>query len=123
MFDERIGYWVVTRYDDIKAVFADWEAFSSENAQAPVRERGPQATQIMKEGGFTAYSGLSARIPPEHTRIREIVQREFTPRRYKTLEPTIRRTSRPCWRRSWPARTTAPTCSATSPTTCRPSRS
>ncbi|MFD1505752.1 cytochrome P450 [Georgenia yuyongxinii] len=90
MFDERIGYWVVTRYDDIKSVFADWETFSSENAQAPVRERGPQATQIMKEGGFTAYSGLSARIPPEHTRIREIVQREFTPRRYKTLEPAIR---------------------------------
>ncbi|WP_193314902.1 cytochrome P450 [Georgenia thermotolerans] len=90
MFDERIGYWVVTRYDDIKAVFADWETFSSENAQAPVRERGPQAKQIMAEGGFTAYSGLSARIPPEHTRIREIVQREFTPRRYKVLEPFIR---------------------------------
>ena len=45
MFDERIGYWVVTRYDDIKAVFEDWETFSSENAQAPVRERGPQAKQ------------------------------------------------------------------------------
>ena len=73
MFDERVGYWVVTRYDDIKAVFEDWESFSSENAQAPVRKRGPQATKIMKDGGFTAYSGLSARIPPEHTRIREIV--------------------------------------------------
>ena len=24
----------------------------------------------MREGGFTAYSGLSARIPPDHTRIR-----------------------------------------------------
>src|SRR6476659_6951162 len=47
MFDERIGYWVVTRYDDVKAVFADWETFSSENAQAPVRERGPMARQIM----------------------------------------------------------------------------
>lgn len=90
MFDERIGYWVVSRYDDIKAVFSDWETFSSENAQAPVRERGPQATQIMADGGFTAYSGLSARIPPEHTRLREIAQREFTPRRYKVLEPFIR---------------------------------
>jgi len=27
MYDERIGYWVVTRYDDVKAVFDDW-AFS-----------------------------------------------------------------------------------------------
>ncbi|MDQ4489350.1 cytochrome P450 [Sinomonas sp. ASV486] len=90
MFDERIGYFVVSRYDDIKAVFDDWETFSSENAQAPVRKRGPQATQIMNEGGFTAYSGLSARIPPEHTRIRGIVQKAFTPRRFKVLEPFIR---------------------------------
>jgi cytochrome P450 len=90
MFDERIGYYVVSRYDDVKAVFEDWETFSSENAQAPVRKRGPQATQIMNEGGFTAYSGLSARIPPEHTRIRGIVQKAFTPRRFKVLEPFIR---------------------------------
>lgn len=89
-FDERIGYWVVTRYADVKAVFADWETFSSENAQAPVRERGPEARRIMAEGGFTAYSGLSARVPPEHTRIRAIAQRAFTPRRFKVLEPTIR---------------------------------
>ena len=90
MYDERIDCWVVTRYDDIKAVFEDWETFSSENAQAPVRERGPEAKRIMEEGGFTAYSGLSARIPPDHTRIRKVVAKAFTPRRYKMLEPDIR---------------------------------
>lgn len=90
MYDERIGCWVVTRHADIKEVFGDWETFSSENAQAPVRERGPEAKKIMKDGGFTAYSGLSARVPPEHTRIRNIVQKAFTPRRYKVLEPFIR---------------------------------
>jgi cytochrome P450 len=90
MFDERIGYWVVSRYDDIKAVFEDWETFSSENAQAPVRERGPQARQIMEDGGFTAYSGLSARVPPDHTRIRKVAAKAFTPRRFKVLEPEIR---------------------------------
>lgn len=90
MYDERIDCWVVTRYEDVKAVFGDWETFSSENAQAPVRERGPQAKQIMADGGFTAYSGLSARVPPEHTRIRSVAQKTFTPRRYKKLEPFIR---------------------------------
>jgi cytochrome P450 len=90
MFDERIGYWVVSRYDDVKAVFEDWETFSSENAQAPVRERGPEAKRIMEEGGFTAYSGLSARVPPDHTRIRKVAAKAFTPRRFKVLEPQIR---------------------------------
>ncbi|WP_167138139.1 cytochrome P450 [Diaminobutyricimonas sp. TR449] len=90
MFDERIGLYVVSRYDDIKTVFENWETFSSENAQAPVRERGAAAKQIMEDGGFTAYSGLSARRPPEHTRIRAVVQKAFTPRRYKALEPAIR---------------------------------
>lgn len=90
MYDERIGYWVVTRWADVRAVFEDWETFSSENAQAPVRERGVEASRIMKEGGFTAYSGLSARVPPDHTRLRAIAQRAFTPRRYKALEPAIR---------------------------------
>ncbi|NLB47692.1 MAG: cytochrome P450 [Microbacteriaceae bacterium] len=90
MFDERVGYWVVTRYDDVKAVFDDWETFSSENAQAPVRQRGAEAKKIMDEGGFTAYSGLSARRPPEHTRIRKVAQKAFTPRRYRALEPSIR---------------------------------
>lgn len=94
MYDERIGYWVVSRWKDVRAVFEDWESFSSENAQAPVRERGPEASRIMKEGGFTAYSGLSARIPPDHTRLRAIAQRAFTPRRYKALEPTIRENTR-----------------------------
>lgn len=90
MFDERTGLYVVTGYDDVKEVFEKWETFSSENAQAPVRKRGPQATQIMNEGGFTTYSGLSARRPPEHTRIRAIAQKAFTPRRFKALEPMIR---------------------------------
>lgn len=90
MYDDRIGYFVVSRYDDVKAVFEDWETFSSENAQAPVRPMGAPAKKIMEEGGFTAYSGLSARIPPEHTRIRSIASKAFTPRRYKVLEPAIR---------------------------------
>ncbi len=89
-YDANTGCWVVSRYADVKAVFGDWETFSSEIAHLPVRERGPQAKQIMDDGGFTAYSGLSARIPPDHTRIRKVVGKGFTPRRYAALEPTIR---------------------------------
>jgi cytochrome P450 len=88
-FSERLGYWVVSRHADIKAVFDNWQLFSSENAQAPLRPMGPPGRQIMQEGGFTAYSGLSARIPPDHTRIRKVAQTCFGPRRFKAIEPQI----------------------------------
>ena len=87
--DERTGFWVVSRYADVRAVFGDWETFSSENAQRPVTPRAPAAQAVLDEGGFTAYSGLSARVPPDHTRIRKAAGAAFTPRRYKALESTI----------------------------------
>ena len=88
-YDERTGYWVVSRYDDVRAAFSDWETFSSENAQRPVTPRSAAAQQILDDGGFTAYSGLSARQPPTHTRIRKSASAAFTPRRFKALEPQI----------------------------------
>lgn len=88
-FSGKIGYWVVSRHADIKAVFENWQVFSSENAQAPVRPMGESGRTVMTAGGFTAYSGLSARIPPDHTRIRKVAQSCFGPRRFKSIEPQI----------------------------------
>jgi cytochrome P450 len=85
-----LGYFVVSRYAEIKAIFDDWQRFASDNAQAPVRPLCDEAKRIMREGGFTAYSGLSARIPPDHTRIRKVVQSCFGPRRFQAIEPAIR---------------------------------
>ena len=46
-----------------------------------LRPIGEEGKRIMREGGFTAYSGLSARVLPDHTRIRKLVQGCFGPRR------------------------------------------
>lgn len=89
-YSDDIGYHVVTRYSDIKAVFDNWQVFASDNAQAPVRPMCAEGKEIMRQGGFTAYSGLSARVPPDHTRIRKIAQTCFGPRRFKAIEPQIR---------------------------------
>ncbi|MGJ5177538.1 cytochrome P450 [Bradyrhizobium oligotrophicum] len=89
-FSEELKYFVVARHADIKAVFDDWRTFSSENAQAPLRPMCEEGKRIMREGGFTAYSGLSARVPPDHTRIRKLVQGCFGPRRFRAIEPEIK---------------------------------
>jgi cytochrome P450 len=88
-YSERLGYWVVSRHAEIKAVFENWQTYSSENAQAPFRPMGPAGKAVMQAGGFTAYSGLSARIPPDHSRIRKVAQSCFGPRRFKAIEPQI----------------------------------
>ncbi|EAQ43655.1 putative cytochrome P450 [Roseobacter sp. MED193] len=85
--DPASGYWVVTAYDDIKAVFDDYQTFSAEIAQEPTKPLCDEAKRIIAKGGFT--SGLSARMPPDHTRIRKVAQTAFGPRRFKSIEPKI----------------------------------
>ena len=88
-YHEATNYWVVSRYADIKGIFDDWKTYSSENAQAPMRPMCDEGRQVMRDGGFTAYSGLTARVPPDHTRIRKVAQGCFGPRRFKSIEPQI----------------------------------
>jgi len=88
-YHEATGYWVVSRYDDIKAIFDDWKTFSSENAQKPMRPMCEAGRKVLHDGGFTAYSGLTARVPPDHTRIRKVAQSCFGPRRFKAIQPQI----------------------------------
>ena len=89
-YSPKIGSWVFSRYEDVKAIFNDWKTFSSENAQSPFWPLAEETQRILKQGGFEGRSGLSARIPPEHTRLRKIVQGAFGPRRFKAIEPQIR---------------------------------
>ena len=58
-YDETIGYWIVSRYADIKAVFEDWRSFSSENAQAPMR---PLCHTSQAYAACLAADGLDRRL-------------------------------------------------------------
>lgn len=89
-YSEELGYWVVTRFQDIKDIFFNWQAFASENAQQPLKPILPKAKALMDEGGLVGLSGLSGRIPPDHTRIRKVVSMAFNIPRIKKLEPRIR---------------------------------
>ena len=45
--DPNTNYWVVSRYDDVKAVFENWQGFSSEIAQQPLKPLCPAAKTVM----------------------------------------------------------------------------
>jgi cytochrome P450 len=89
-YSPELDYWVVTRYEDVRAIFRDPATFSSENTQTPYRERPATVQRVLDEGGFSAFSGLSARQPPDHTRLKAFVIKAFTPKRVQLLEPSVR---------------------------------
>lgn len=89
-YNAQLDYWVVSRYEDVRAIFRDPATFSSENTQSSYHARPAAVQQVLDDGGFEGTSGLSARQPPDHTRIRAFVNKAFTPRRVASLEPFIR---------------------------------
>src|SRR5690349_4181353 len=90
-YSPDIDYWVITRYEDIKAIFADPKTFSAANAQTPIRPLAAEVLQMLKAGGFGATPVMSNADPPVHTRIRKYTWEAFTPKRIAQLEPDVRR--------------------------------
>jgi cytochrome P450 len=89
-YSDELGYWVVSRYEDARAILNDHATFSSENTQAPFKPRPPEVQAVFDEAGMTHSSGLSGRQPPDHTRLRGFINKAFTPRRVAALEPQVR---------------------------------
>jgi cytochrome P450 len=89
-FSGELGYGVVTRYEDVHAIFRDPATFSSENTQEPYQPRPAAVTRAVEARDFRAYSGVSARQPPEHTRPLGFIKKVFAPRRVETFEAQVR---------------------------------
>jgi cytochrome P450 len=89
-YSPQIDYWVVTRYEDIKAIFSDPQTFSAGNAQTPIRPLAPQVTEMLRDGGLKTKPVMSNCDPPTHARIRKHTWGAFTPKRVAQLEAHIR---------------------------------
>jgi cytochrome P450 len=77
-----LGFWVLTRYDDVVASLRD-----------PRLVKEPIAGFVAARFGVTVPGmGLSMldRDPPDHTRLRGLVSKAFTPRVVEGLRPHIR---------------------------------
>ncbi|BBC36818.1 Steroid C27-monooxygenase [Streptomyces graminofaciens] len=80
------GYWAVTRHADVKYVSTHPEIFSSTLNTAIIR-----FNEHIERDAIDAQRLIILNMdPPEHTRVRQIVQRGFTPRAIRALEDTLR---------------------------------
>ena len=81
--------YLVTRYEDVRAVLADPRL--SKNAATSFPGWTPGRTGIPGEHRSGVAAHLLNLDPPDHTRLRRLVSKAFTPRRIAEFEPQIRR--------------------------------
>ncbi|MBQ1093710.1 cytochrome P450 [Streptomyces sp. B93] len=80
------GYWAVTRHADVRHVSTHPEIFSSTLNTAIIR-----FNEHIERDAIDAQRLILLNMdPPEHTRVRQIVQRVFTPRSIRALEDRLR---------------------------------
>lgn len=77
-----LGFWAVSRYDDVLAILRNPQLFSSASFFASLTgDLSPFAPEA---------PAIISMDPPSHTRLRKLVNRAFTPRRVASLETHLR---------------------------------
>jgi endonuclease/exonuclease/phosphatase family metal-dependent hydrolase len=84
---EQRGFWVISRHEDVAFVSKNQELFSS--------ARGSALNADMPEGDLVMFQQQLIHMdPPRHTKLRNLVNRGFTPRMIGRLEPKLRELAR-----------------------------
>jgi len=90
-WSDSIGGWILTRYDDIMVSFKDTESYSNEGRLGKAVEYLP-AEKRAKYKPFEdhyATKGLLHSDPPDHTRMRNVIVKDFTPNVVEQMRPNI----------------------------------
>jgi len=84
-YNEKYDFWALTRYEDVAAAIRDHETFSSAKGvtldQVKAKDSQPVGVKI-----------IISLDPPEHERMRKLVNRVFTPRAVASLESMVQAT-------------------------------
>lgn len=82
-------FWVITQYEDVQAVLKD-NRFVKDFRNAWSQEKVAQMLQQMNSMEFRVFNqNMLSSDPPNHTRLRSLVSKAFTPRRTEELRPRI----------------------------------
>ncbi len=85
-WSEALGGWVIPRYDDVVATMLDVRHFSSQGRVLAVLDRyAPDVRQQFHTFETHFTGGLINADPPNHTRLRALVNHAFTPRTVERL--------------------------------------
>ena len=80
-YNERYDFWAISRHSDVEQALANWEVFSS---------RRSDILELVKSKFDMPRGVMMFQDPPEHSRLRGLMSRVFTPRRMAAIEDQIR---------------------------------
>ena len=78
-FNERFGFYALSRFDDVVAAHRDWRTFSNEH--------GLSLDTLLNPDANVKGQSIIMMDPPDHDRMRKLVSRAFTPRAITRMEP------------------------------------
>ncbi|CCH34261.1 cytochrome P450 [Actinosynnema sp. NPDC047251] len=87
--DETTGLWLVSRYDDVRAVLADPRRFHPDNALTAVTAIPRPVLRVLARAGFSLPPTLANNGTDTHTDLRRLVARFLTPARVEAMRPRI----------------------------------
>jgi cytochrome P450 len=82
------GVWFLTRHADVEPVLRD-PRFSVERLRAPFIRENLERLPAFIQQGAQALRSMLVMDPPDHTRVRKLVNKAFTPRRIAALRQRI----------------------------------
>ena len=97
-YSEEYDFYALTRHEDVAAAFKDYETYSS--------ARGIELSMIKKGGVPPESKSMIFMDPPEHRRMRSLVNKVFTPRAITALKTRSPSWSSTTWHRSTPGNST-----------------
>src|SRR5664279_1684053 len=84
-----LGSWIITRYNDIAAVLREPERFSSKEILSITELLAPEVLELF--GDYIPMEGtLTGVDPPNHTRLRSVLEAKFSASGVASLEPMVR---------------------------------
>jgi cytochrome P450 len=97
--DPRTGFYIVTRYDDVRAVLLDTENYSSERWQTDAKtqvlgERQQRMRELYQSKGWLPAPTLAGYDDPRHREIREVFTKAFRAGRIKQLDSFVESTAK-----------------------------
>jgi len=86
-----LGYWVVSRYDDVRSVLMNREDFGQGDFVENIRLFYGADFDVLGERSYKWLSEVFLmQDPPHHTRVRSLVTGALTAKRVRAMEPRIR---------------------------------